>query len=90
MASAKWTLRYAAKTEKQLRKIDKPTRLRILDYMDSIERLEDPTQRGKPLAENLAGLWRYRVGDYRVICDIRQNELIILAIHIDHRGSVYR
>ena len=51
---------------------------------------EHPTLRGKPLTANLAGLWRYRVGDYRVICDIQDGELVVLVLQIGRRREVYR
>ncbi len=42
------------------------------------------------LTGNLAGLWRYRVGDYRIICDILDEELVVLALDVDKRDSIYR
>ena len=51
---------------------------------------EHPTQRGKALTANLTGLWRYRVGDYRLICDIQDGELVVLVLQIGHRREVYR
>ena len=50
----------------------------------------DPRQRGKGLTENLSGLWRYRVGDYRVICEIQADRLVVLVVRINHRGTVYK
>lgn len=49
----------------------------------------DPRVHGKPLSSNRAGEWRYRVGDYRIIADIKDQELIILVIAIGHRRDVY-
>ena len=51
---------------------------------------EDPRSRGKGLTGNLAGFWRYRVGNYRIIASIEDDELLILAINIDHRSRIYR
>ena len=51
---------------------------------------EDPRQRGKGLTANLTGLWRYRVGDYRVICDIQDGELVVLVLQVSHRSQAYR
>lgn len=50
----------------------------------------DPRQRGKGLTENLSGLWRYRVGDYRVICEIQADRLVVLVVRINHRSTVYK
>ena len=52
--------------------------------------MEDPRSTGKALAGNLAGLWRYRVGDYRIVCDIEDEVLLILVIDVAHRSKVYK
>ena len=75
---------------KQLRKIDARARDRIIRYLFEIEGLEDPRSRGKALVENLKGFWRYRVGAYRVICNIDDESLLITAVKIGHRRDVYR
>jgi mRNA interferase RelE/StbE len=62
---------------------------RVLDYLDEIAGLEDPRARGKGLTGDLVGLWRYRVGDYRVLVEILDAELIIVALDVDHRSRVY-
>ena len=81
---------YSSNAKKQLKKLDRQIQSRIVDYMDEVGALQDPRTRGKSLASNLAGLWRYRVGDYRVICNIVDNELLILAVDIGHRREIYR
>ena len=53
------------KAKKQLKKLDSSISKRILDYLEQLELIDDPRSRGKALTSNLAGLWRYRVGDYR-------------------------
>ncbi len=50
----------------------------------------DPRQRGKALAANLAGLWRYRVGDYRVICQMEDAQLVVLVVGVSHRSEACR
>lgn len=75
----------------QLRKLDKQTARRIIDYMDEqVAALEDPRAKGKALVGPLGGLWRYRVGDYRIICDIHDDELHILVVKMGNRKDVYR
>ena len=69
--------------------MDKPVSKRIVDYMDDVARLENPRERGKMLVGNLLGFWRYRVGDYRVLCKIRDQELIISVVDVGHRKEVY-
>jgi mRNA interferase RelE/StbE len=64
---------------------------RILDFMDGrIAASENPRERGKALVGPLGALWRYRVGDYRLICDIQDNQLRILVISIGNRKEIYR
>ena len=58
--------------------------------LEEIANLDDPRSRGKALTGNLAGLWRYRVGDYRVVCDIEDGVLVILVVDVAHRREVYR
>lgn len=75
---------------KALKKMDKGTARAIRDELREIEQLDNPRSRGKALTGNLKGLWRYRVGDYRVICDVLDGELVVLAIDIGHRSEIYR
>lgn len=86
-----WTVEVADFAQRQLRKIDRPVRQRILDYLDErIEGCKNPRHFGEPLKGGRAGLWRYRVGDYRIVCQIRDDALIVLAIAVGHRRQVYR
>ena len=63
----------------------------MLRYLSRLaQETEDPRQRGKGLTANLTGLWRYRVGDYRVICDIQDGELVVLVLQVAHRSQAYR
>ena len=76
--------------KKQLKKLDAAISKCVLDYLEQIELLDNPRSRGKALTSNLSGLWRYRVGDYRILCRIRDDKLIITVIEIAHRSTVYR
>ena len=76
--------------KKQLKKLDAAISKRVLDYLEQVELLDNPRSRGKALTSNLTGLWRYRVSDYRILCHIRDDELIITVIEIAHRSTVYR
>ena len=63
----------------------------MLDYMDTrITGLDDPRSTGKALTGSLGGLWRYRVGDYRVICDIQNDAVRVLVVRLGNRRDVYR
>jgi mRNA interferase RelE/StbE len=86
-----WTIEYSDTAKDQLRKLDKPIARRIVDYMDErIAELENPRSSGKALTGPLGGLWRYRVGDYRVICEVRDGALCILVLELGNRREVYR
>jgi mRNA interferase RelE/StbE len=73
----------------RLAKRDRPTAARIVASLRALAGTGDPRARGKALTGNLAGLWRYRVGDWRVVADIQDQALVVLAIDISHRSSVY-
>ena len=85
-----WRAELSPRALKQLRTLDKPTARRIIEYLRATASGEDPRSRGRGLTGNLAGLWRYRVGNYRIIASIEDDELLILAINIDHRSQIYR
>jgi len=75
---------------KELRKLDRQAQKAILAYLDQrIAGKEDPRRFGKGLRANLAGLWRYRVGDYRILCQIQDGLLLVLVISVGHRKNVY-
>jgi mRNA interferase RelE/StbE len=85
-----WTIEYAETARKQLRKLDKPTAKRIVDFMDERVSSKDPRRLGKALTGQLGDLWRYRVGDFRVICEIQDSVLTVLVLQIGNRREVYR
>lgn len=62
----------------------------ILDFLALIEIKNNPRSEGKALKGIFKGLWRYRVGDYRIICDIRDDSLTVIAIKIGHRKAIYQ
>ena len=82
-------IEYTETSRKQLTKLDKTMQKRILDYMDEVGQLDNPRSRGKALVDNMRGLWRYRVGDYRVICEIQDSKIIISVLKIGHRKNIY-
>lgn len=86
-----WTIDYTAWALGQLRKLDRPTARRIVDYMDErIAGMSNPRSAGKALTGPLGGLWRYRVGDFRVICEIQDGTLRVLVVQLGNRREVYR
>ena len=85
-----WTIEVSDYAEKQLRKLDKPIQKRLLDWLDDrIEGCKNPRHFGEPLRGEMAGLWRYRIGDYRVICEIQDQQLVVLALTVGHRREIY-
>ena len=86
-----WTIEYTRTAETQLRKLDRQVARRILDYLDDkIAPLENPRTRGKSLSGPLGELWRYRIGDYRVLCEIQDNVMRILVVEAGHRRQIYK
>ena len=86
-----WKIKFTTEAEKQLEKLDKKDRKRIENYFN--ERLavcDNPKDFGSPLQENLKGYWRYRVGNYRLICKIIDDQVVIVVIKIGHRKLVYK
>jgi mRNA interferase RelE/StbE len=86
-----WQIKLTATARKNLDKLDKPIALRITKFLrERISTLEDPRSTGKALTGSVFGsYWRYRVGDYRVICDIQDGELCVLVIEVGNRKAVY-
>lgn len=85
-----WQIEISRKIQKKFLGFDKPVRNRILDYLEEIRRLDNPRDRGKALTGNLAGMWRWRVGDYRITAKIKSHVITIVIIDIDHRNKIYR
>lgn len=85
-----WTVEFDESAAKELRRLDKQIQREILTYLrQRIATDEDPRRFGKPLSRELAGLWRYRVRDYRMICNIEDEKLIVLVVRVSHRKDVY-
>lgn len=86
----KYKVEYTSKAIKNLRKLDKNTRNLIYAWIDkNLVNCEDPRIHGKGLVGDKSGQWRYRVGDYRIICEIEDEEIVILVLEIGHRREIY-
>ena len=85
-----WHVEFAERPRKALRKLDRQAAARIITALEAIANLDDPRLRGKALTGTLSGLWRYRVGDYRIIVKIEQDRFVIIVIEVAHRREVYR
>lgn len=77
--------------KKEFRKLDKYTQKMLRAWINkNLVGCYDPRQHGKSLTANRGGQWRYRIGDYRLICQIDDSKLIILALTIGHRKDIYK
>ena len=86
----KYQIVITEEARRELRKITSADRERVLKYISkNIATAENPRSFGKPLTGDKTGLWRYRVGIYRIVCDIFDNELVIEALHIGKRSDIY-
>lgn len=84
-AGQTWTVEFDDRARRELRKLDVKSQKDILRYLRlHVAGSIDPRQFGKPLRMNLAGLWRYRVGDYRLICRLEEGRLVVLVIKAGH------
>ena len=85
-----WTIEYDYRALKDLKKLDRTIQKEILDYMDTrVATAEHPRRFGKPLRASKFGLWRYRVRDYRIICRLEVNRLVVLVVAVGHPSTVY-
>ncbi|MDA3896621.1 MAG: type II toxin-antitoxin system RelE/ParE family toxin [Desulfobacteraceae bacterium] len=86
-----WTVEISNVAERQIRKLDRPLQKRLLDWLhDRIQDCKDPRHFGEPLKGSHAGLWRYRIGDFRVLCEIQDENIIVLILAIGHRREIYK
>ena len=83
-------LDFSKRAERQLSKMNPQVRKIILLWLKkNVNNCKNPRAHGKALKGDKAGLWRYRIGDYRVICEIKDSELVVLALSLGHRREVY-
>ena len=91
MAEARaWRVEFVADAARDLRKLGPDAERAILRYLrQRIATAEDPRRFGRALTRDLKGLWRYRIGDYRVVAAIEDDRFIILVVTVGHRREVY-
>ncbi|MDC7279545.1 type II toxin-antitoxin system RelE/ParE family toxin [Butyrivibrio fibrisolvens] len=86
----KYSVELSEGFKKEFKRLDKYTQRMIRSWINNhLVDCEDPRVSGKPLKGNFAGQWRYRIGDYRLICEIHDNQFVILALNIGHRSKIY-
>ncbi len=87
----KWQVKLKGSATKSLKSLDTVIKQRIERLIGQLIDTNNPRSYGKALqGKKYAGLWRYRIGDYRLICQIKDNELIILVLEIGHRKDIYK
>lgn len=85
-----WSIEFSPEARRQLKKLDGATRREIIAYLETrVALAADPKQFGHALTHDLSGLWRYRVGDWRVVCSIQSARLVVLVVKVAHRRDVY-
>lgn len=86
----RWKVQISDQALKELKKLDRVDRELILSYLEQrVEGCSNPRAFGKPLRENLSGSWRYRVGQYRLICDIEDAVVTVYVVTVGHRRAIY-
>lgn len=85
-----WQIEFEESAEKDLSKLDRRAQKDIWDFLQKrIATRENPRDFGEALRKNLTGLWKYRVGDYRILAEIQDQRLIVLIVRVGHRSRVY-
>ena len=85
-----WKVEFDNRARKELRKLDKSAQNRILKWVrEELATDKNPRRTGKNLRGTMQGLWRYRIGDYRIISQIQDELVIILIVRISHRKDIY-
>jgi mRNA interferase RelE/StbE len=86
-----WTIELTRTAERQIKKLDSPAQKSIVRFLrERLKSAKNPRQWGKPLQGDKRGLWRYRIGDFRLICDIQDERITVLVLEVAHRKDVYR
>ncbi|MCI5792697.1 MAG: type II toxin-antitoxin system RelE/ParE family toxin [Lachnospiraceae bacterium] len=85
-----YTIEVTIRFEKEFKKLDRYTQRMIKGWIDkNLMGTDNPRQHGKGLTANRSGQWRYRIGDYRLLCHIDDGKLVILALSVGHRREIY-
>lgn len=87
--TARWNVEITDQFDLEFKKFDRAVQRRVLGYLNDVEGLDHPRQRGKGSTANHAGVWRYRVGDYRILAQLIDNTLTVLALRVGHRRDVF-
>lgn len=87
----KYKVVFTDRAKKQIKKLDRSVAALIIGWIErNLENCENPRIHGKNLIANKSGQWRYRIGDYRIICEIQDEKITILVLEVGHRKSIYQ
>jgi len=85
-----WRIEWEEKAVKELKKLDAQVQRTVVRFLrEKIATEDDPRRFGDPLTKDLKGLWKYRIGDYRIICSIENKKVVVLVVRVGHRRSAY-
>lgn len=86
-----WTVEFTPGAERDLKQLDRPVQKRITSFLrERVAMSVDPRAIGETLRGELAGLWRHRAGDFRILCRIEDDRIVVTVVAIGHRSSIYR
>lgn len=86
-----WQIKFTQTAAKQFSKLDKPIKQRVMGFLENrLANMENPKQIGKALQGTLSEYWAYRVGNYRILAKLQDQQLLVLIVEIGHRKEVYK
>ncbi|MCK5924625.1 MAG: type II toxin-antitoxin system RelE/ParE family toxin [Methylococcales bacterium] len=85
-----WSISFENKALKAFNKLDNPIKQRVIKFLIEVEKSENPRLQGKALTGKYKGLWVIQVRDYQLICNIQDNQVIILILTVGHRKKIYK
>lgn len=91
-ASLAWQIEFDPDALKELKRLDRPVQIRLVAFLrDRLAPLDDPRSLGEALSgARLGSYWKYRVGDWRIVCDIQDQRVVVLVLRLGNRREVYR
>ncbi len=86
-----WTIEFLPAAIKELEGLDRPVQRRLLQFLrERVATASDPRALGEALRGPLRRFWKYRLGDYRIVCEIQDRRVVVLVVRVAHRSRVYR
>lgn len=87
-----WQIEFDLEALKELKRLDRPVQIRLVAFLrDRLAPLDDPRSLGEALSgARLGSYWKYRVGDWRIVCDIQDQRVVVLVLRLGNRREVYR